>query len=226
MKLLVVEDEERLAQMLQKAFEQEGFAVDYVTDGIKAEHRILMHRDDYALIILDYMLPGKDGLAVCASARQAGVTVPILILTARDMVDDKVRLLNSGADDYLVKPFSFDELLARARSILRRPSETKPDVLESDGISLDRRSQEVRVDGEAVSLTHKEFMLAEYFLSHPNEVVTRDELHDKLWDFNDLSLSNTIDVHIKNLRRKIDRGTRGLFETVRGAGYKFRGDGP
>ncbi len=221
MKILIVEDEERLAQMLKRAFESDGFAADYVTDGSQAEKRILLHQMNYDVIVLDLMLPGKGGAEICEAVRQAGVKVPILILTARDILDDKVTLLNCGADDYMVKPFSYDELLARVRSLLRRPKTQSPDVLEMADITLDRKSQSVRVHDEPVQLTHKEFMLLEYFMSHPNQVISRDELHDRLWDFNDMSLSNTIDVHIRNLRKKVDSEAPYIFETVRGSGYKF-----
>jgi DNA-binding response OmpR family regulator len=222
MKILIVEDQEKLAEMVKRGLEKEGFAADYVTDGLEAEKRILMYWADYDLIILDLMLPGKNGFEICAAVRAAGISKPILVLTARDVTDEKISLLNSGADDYLTKPFSFEELLARIRSILRRPAEQTSDTLEINNIALDRKSHDVRVNGEPVELTHKEFMLLEYFMSHPDVVVGRNELHDKLWDFNDESFSNTIDVHMKNLRKKVDSAINPVFETIRGVGYKFR----
>ncbi len=223
MRVLVVEDEQKLAEGIKKGLEKNAYAVDVLGDGEKALTRISVHRDDYDLIILDLMLPGLSGLEVCTKARELGVVVPILILTARAETDNKVKLLLAGADDYLVKPFSFEELLARIQALLRRPKEKMPDVLKVHDLELDPATHTVKKDDEPISLTLKEFMLLEYFMRHPNEVINREDLLTHLWDFNYESFSNVIDVHVKNLRRKIDEaGAEGILETVRGIGYRLR----
>ncbi len=223
MRILIVEDEQKLAEGIKKGLEKRGYAVDMVDDGEKALTRLSVHRADYDLVILDLMLPSKSGYEVCEEARARGVTVPILVLTARNEVENKVRLLLSGADDYLVKPFSFEELLARVHALLRRPVSTVPDVLKVADIELDPSEHIVRRNGEEVPLTLKEFTLLEYFLRHPNEVVNREDLLSHLWDFNYESFSNVIDVHVKNLRRKLDAPDEpSLIETVRGIGYRLR----
>lgn len=223
MRILIVEDEQKLAEGIKKGLEKRGYAVDMVDDGEKALTRLSVHRGDYDLVILDLMLPSKSGYEVCEEARARGVTVPILVLTARNEVENKVRLLLSGADDYLVKPFSFEELLARVHALLRRPVSTVPDVLKVADIELDPSEHIVRRNGEEVPLTLKEFTLLEYFLRHPNEVVNREDLLSHLWDFNYESFSNVIDVHVKNLRRKLDAPDEpSLIETVRGIGYRLR----
>ncbi len=223
MRILIVEDEQKLAEGIKKGLEKRGYAVDMVDDGEKALTRLSVHRSDYDLVILDLMLPTKSGYEVCEEARARGVTVPILVLTARNEVENKVRLLLSGADDYLVKPFSFEELLARVHALLRRPVATVPDVLRVADIELDPSEHIVRREGVEVPLTLKEFTLLEYFLRHPNEVVNREDLLSHLWDFNYESFSNVIDVHVKNLRRKLDAPDEpSLIETVRGIGYRLR----
>ncbi|MBP9816730.1 MAG: response regulator transcription factor [Candidatus Pacebacteria bacterium] len=223
MRILIVEDEQKLAEGIKKGLEKRGYAVDMVDDGDKALTRLSVHRSDYDLVILDLMLPSKSGYEVCEGARARGVTVPILVLTARNEVENKVRLLLSGADDYLVKPFSFEELLARVHALLRRPATTVPDVLRVADIELDPSEHIVRRSGVEVPLTLKEFTLLEYFLRHPNEVVNREDLLSHLWDFNYESFSNVIDVHVKNLRRKLDAPDEpSLIETVRGVGYRLR----
>ena len=223
MKVLIVEDEEKLAIGLKTGLEHEGFSVDYLTDGEKGETRIRTCRADYDVVILDLMLPLKNGFEVCTDVREAGVTLPILILTARDSIEDKVLALNSGADDYLVKPFAFDELVARLHALLRRPRETLPGELSVAGLILDPVTREVRRDGEQIELTLKEFELLQYLMRHPNQVMGREDIFAHIWDFADTSLSNVIDVHIKNLRRKIDeKHDRKLLETVRGIGYTLK----
>jgi two-component system, OmpR family, response regulator len=223
MRILVVEDEQKLAEGIKKGLEKRGYAVDTVDDGEKALTRLSVHRGDYDLVILDLMLPSKSGYEVCEEARARGVTVPILVLTARNETENKVRLLLSGADDYLVKPFSFEELLARVHALLRRPVATVPDVLKVADIELDPAEHIVRRNGNEVPLTLKEFTLLEYFMRHPNEVINREDLLSHLWDFNYESFSNVIDVHVKNLRKKLDApGEPSLIETVRGIGYRLR----
>lgn len=223
MRILIVEDEQKLAEGIKKGLEKRGYAVDIVGDGAEALTRLSVHRADYDLLILDLMLPSKSGHEVCEEARSRGVTVPILVLTARNETENKVKLLLSGADDYLVKPFSFEELLARVHALLRRPVTTVPDILKIAEIELDPGEHVVRREGAEIELTLKEFTLLEYFMRHPNEVVNREDLLSHLWDFNYESFSNVIDVHVKNLRKKLDRdGEPSLIETVRGIGYRPR----
>ena len=223
MKVLLVEDEEKLAQALKRGLELGGYTVDIVADGKKALTRISLHRDDYDVVILDLLLPSMDGHEICRQMRARNITVPVLVLTARAETDTKVNLLLSGADDYLVKPFSFAELSARLQALLRRPSASLPEVLHVDDIDLDLGTRRVSRGGSEVPLTLKEFALLEYFMRHPNQVVNREDLLTHLWDFNYVGFSNVVDVHIKNLRRKLD-GTNadGVLETVRGIGYRLR----
>ncbi|HEY4516546.1 MAG TPA: response regulator transcription factor [Candidatus Paceibacterota bacterium] len=222
MKILLVEDEQKLAQALTKGLGLEGYTVDTIADGKKALTRISLHRSDYDLIILDLMLPSMDGHEICKQVREWNITVPILVLTARAETDTKVQLLQSGADDYLVKPFSFAELVARIHALLRRPSEALPEKLVFADIELDTAKREVTRSGKEIPLTLKEFGLLEYFMRHRNQVVNREDLLNHLWDFNYDGFSNVVDVHVKNLRRKLDNaGNTGLLETVRGIGYRL-----
>jgi two-component system OmpR family response regulator len=222
MKILLVEDEEKLSQAITKGLQLEGYTVDAIGDGKKALTRISLHRSDYDLIILDLMLPSMDGYEICKQVREWNITVPILVLTARAETDSKVKLLQSGADDYLVKPFSFAELVARARALLRRPHESLPETLKFGDIELRPGERKVTRGGKDVSLTLKEFGLLEYFMRHPNQVVNREDLLNHLWDFNYVGFSNVVDVHVKNLRRKLDStGGDQLLETVRGIGYRL-----
>jgi len=223
MRILLVEDEPKLASVISKGLTGKGYAVDTLGDGQEALTRIIVHAGDYDLIILDLMLPSKTGNEICKEAREQGVTVPILVLTARNETEHKVELLLAGADDYMVKPFSFDELMARIQAILRRPSETLPTILRAGDIELDPVQHKVTRDGKDIALTLKEFRLLEYFMRHPNEVINREDFIAHLWDFNYDAFSNVVDVHIKNLRQKLDRkGYPSIFETVRGIGYRLR----
>lgn len=220
MKILVVEDNKKLAENLKQGLMQEGYAVDVLEDGLVAERRILINRDEYDLIVLDRMLPGKDGMLVCSNWRENGVVVPVLMLTALGTTEDKVVGLDAGADDYLAKPFAFKELLARIHALLRRPKQSFPDILNSRNISINTTSRLVTHKGKPISLTLKEFMVLEYLMRNEKKVVTRDELYSHAWDFADSSFSNTVDVHIKNLRKKIhDNGKH--IKTIRGVGYKL-----
>jgi DNA-binding response OmpR family regulator len=226
MHILIVEDEEKLAKALKKGLELKGYAVDWLPDPEKAKNRILLYRSEYDLIILDLMLPGLDGASITESVRKEGVTTPIIILTARNETEHKVDLLNKGADDYVVKPFSFEELLSRINAVLRRPKQQKPVVLRVGPLEMDMATRTVRKDGEEISLTLKEFSLLECFMRQPNEVLSREKLFDHVWDFNSLSWSNVLDVHMKNLRKKLGANKDGeqLFETVRGVGYRLVGE--
>ncbi|MDO8481679.1 MAG: response regulator transcription factor [bacterium] len=225
MRLLIVEDEEKLARVLKEGLEQKGFAVDWLSDGEKALGRILLYHKDYDLILLDLMLPGKDGAIITESLRKESITTPIIILTSRNETAHKVDLLNKGADDYVVKPFSFVELLARINSVLRRPAVSTPVVLRVGPLEMDTSTRTVRKDTKPVLLTLKEFSILECFMREPNKVLKRENLIDHVWDFNALSQSNVLDVHMKNLRKKLnDTGADlqdQLFQTVRGIGYRL-----
>jgi len=223
MKILIVEDNEKLASVIKRGLEQEGYAADYVLDGESGERRIELGIHDYDLVILDIMLPKKDGVTVCKDWRKANITIPVLMLTAKDTTEDKIIGLDSGADDYLIKPFSFDELTARIRALLRRPKEVLPAELKIKDIILNTATRKVTRAGKEIPLTLKEFMVLEYLMRNPNRVITRDELYDHAWDFAANAFSNTVDVHIKNLRKKIDNNNHEkLLETIRGVGYRFK----
>jgi DNA-binding response OmpR family regulator len=223
MRALIIEDEEKLAQSLQKGLERSGYAADYVLDGEAGERRINLYRNEYDVIILDLMLPKKNGFEVCRAVREVGITTPILILTARDMTDDKILALDSGADDYLVKPFSFEELLARIRALLRRPTISLNNEITVGTTTIKLAEREAYQAGTKIELTLKEFELLNYLMRHSGQVVNREELYMHLWDFADNAMSNIIDAHIKNLRRKltIEGGTT-TIETVRGVGYRIK----
>jgi DNA-binding response OmpR family regulator len=223
MRILIVEDEQKLAETLAEGLTKKGYAVDTLGDGEKAFTRITLHHNEYDLIILDLMLPSKSGEDICREARELDITTPILILTARAETENKVNVLLSGADDYLVKPFSFAELLARIHVLLRRPHDMVPETLKVHDIELNPLEHTVIRDGQPIPLTLKEFYLLEYFMRRPGEVVNREDLLVHLWDFNYESFSNVIDVHVKNLRRKLNVGGRAdVLETVRGIGYRLR----
>ena len=220
MKILVVEDNKKLAENIKQGLVQEGYAVDIIEDGLMAQDRISMNRDEYDIVVLDRMLPGKDGVSVCTYWREKGVVIPVLMLTALNTTDDKVDGLDAGADDYLAKPFAFKELLSRIHALLRRPKQSSPDIIKSGDISLDTTSRIVTYKNKLIPLTLKEFMVLEYLIRNMNKVITRDELYSHAWDFADSSFSNTVDVHIKNLRKKIhDNGK--FIQTIRGVGYKM-----
>ncbi len=222
MRILLVEDEEKLAATIAAGLSKKGYAVDTINDGDKAYKRISLNHMDYDLIILDLMLPGMDGMTITKNMRENAINTPILILTARNEMDTKVDLLLAGADDYLVKPFSFEELTARMQALLRRPAATVPSILSTGDITLDTSSHLVTKGGKPVSLTLKEFVLLEYFMRHPNVVVNREELLTHLWDFNYSSFSNVVDVHVKNLRKKLGLADgEFVLQTVRGVGYRF-----
>lgn len=222
MRILIVEDEERLAKSLKMGLEKEGYAADYVTDGEAAERRITLCHKDYDLIIMDWMLPKKDGIEVCKAVRAQGIKTPILMLTARFDTTDKVNALDMGADDYLVKPFSLEELVARIRALLRRPQVALPTILKIQDIELDLSTRRVTVNGKEIKLTVKEFALLEYMMRNPNQVINRNQILDHLWGFDFDSFSNVVDVHMKNLRKKLNNRRNKVLETVRGIGYKIR----
>jgi DNA-binding response OmpR family regulator len=223
MKILIIEDEKKLAKMLKAGFEKEGYAADYLVDGESGLRRIELHHMDYDLVILDLMLPGIEGAEICKNIREKKISIPILVLTAKSGTEDKINLLDLGADDYLVKPFSFNELLARIRALLRRPENNLPSELKAGDLVLDPVTRRVIRNGQEIKLTLKEFRLLEYLMRHPNQVINRDQILDNLWDFTFDSFSNVVDVHMKNLRKKVDNGgANRLLETIRGVGYRIR----
>jgi DNA-binding response OmpR family regulator len=224
MRILVVEDEPKMRDLLRRALSEEGYAVDTAADGLQA--LALMDVASFGAMVLDVMLPGLDGFGVCATLRQRGTWLPVLMLTAKDAVTDRVQGLDGGADDYLTKPFSLDELMARLRALIRRGPVERPTVLTAGDLSLDPATRIVRRGGEEIPLTGKEYALLEALLQRPDTVLTRAMLVEHCWDLGTSPGSNVVDAHIKALRDKIDRpyDTRAV-ETVRGAGYRIRPDG-
>jgi DNA-binding response OmpR family regulator len=220
-RILVVEDERRLCNIIKRGLLEEGYAVDTAYDGEDGEY--LAETTPYDLIILDIMLPKKDGIEVCQELRLKKVNMPILVLTAKDTVEDRVKGLDVGADDYLVKPFAFNELLARVRALLRREGLSKSPRLQVGVLTLDTLTREAWRGQRKIELTSKEYVILEYFMRHPNMVITRTMLEEHAWDYEFDSMSNLIDVYVRRLRRKIDeRGQNSLIQTVRGAGYRLR----
>jgi DNA-binding response OmpR family regulator len=221
MRLLIIEDEPKIAQALKDGLEQETFAVDTANDGLDGLNAAL--NDAYDLVILDVMLPSMDGYTVAAKLREAGNSVPILMLTARGQNQEIVQGLNSGADDYLPKPFSFEVLLARVRALLRRPPETISEVLQSGDLTLDTAKKETRRDGKLISLSTKEYALLEYLMRNQDQVVSKDMIISHVWNFDADILPNTVEVFIAYLRAKVDKPFSGpaLIQTVRGFGYRI-----
>ncbi|HZM68894.1 MAG TPA: response regulator transcription factor [Candidatus Cryosericum sp.] len=220
MRILIVEDEKRVAQFLRKGFEAETMAVDVASDG--NEGAALARANEYDAIVLDLMLPGKGGIEVLKEIRGAGRPTPILILSARGEVEDRVQGLNLGADDYLPKPFAFAELLARVRALLRRPGAEgeRGSVLHVDDLSVDPLTRSVKRGERSIELTNKEFQLLEYLVRHKNRVLSRVLIIEHIWDMQFDGGTNIVDVVINRLRRKIDDGARTpLIRTVRGVGY-------
>jgi len=221
MRILVVDDDRRLCAVVKRGLLEEAYAVDVAYDGEEGEY--LAEVNPYDLIILDIMLPKKDGLEVCRDLRAKGINTPILMLTAKDAVEDRVRGLDTGADDYLVKPFAFNELLARVRALLRREALSKSPELRVGDLTLNTLTRQVWRGNRPIELTTKEYVILEYFMRHPNVVITRTMIEEHAWDYDFDSLSNLVDVYIRRLRRKIDNeGEDSLIQTVRGAGYRLR----
>jgi DNA-binding response OmpR family regulator len=221
MRILVVDDDRRLCSVVGRGLTEEAYAVDVAYDGEEGEY--LAEVNPYDLVILDIMMPKKDGIEVCEELRAKRINTPILMLTARDAVEDRIRGLDAGADDYMVKPFSFNELLARVRALLRREAMTKSPEIELGDLVLNTLTREVRRGGNTIELTTKEYVILEYFVRHPNVVVTRTMLEEHAWDYDFDSMSNLVDVYIRRLRRKLDEDEKeSLLQTVRGAGYRLR----
>jgi DNA-binding response OmpR family regulator len=220
MRILVIEDEKQLADIVRRGLEEQGYAVDIAYDGEEGEY--LAQDLPYDLIILDIILPKKDGVEVCKTLRQKNLKTPILMLTCKASIGDKVKGLDSGADDYLVKPFVFEELAARIRTLLRRGSNLILDKLEIADLIMDTSTREVRRGQRHIELNSKEYSILEYLMRHPNIVITRTMLEEHVWNLEFDSTSNLVDVYIRRLRSKIDEGAKdSLIQTVRGAGYRI-----
>jgi two-component system, OmpR family, response regulator len=225
MRILVVEDEPAIASAVRAMLGGAGYAVDVATSGTEALQWIGAF--PYDLFVLDVVLPGIDGFALCRRIRDSGIGAPILLLTARDALEDRVAGLDQGADDYLSKPFASAELLARVRALLRRGSSDRPPVVHVGDLELDPATVIVRRAGVQIRLTAREFSLLEVLARHPGQVFPQDRLLDAVWDADYSAGSNIVEVYIRSLRRKLDAGRRdGLIETVRGAGYRLRPSGP
>jgi two-component system, OmpR family, copper resistance phosphate regulon response regulator CusR len=223
MRVLVVEDDRKVASFVAKGLREEGHAVDVAHDGV--DGALKAHVYEYDLLLLDVMLPGKSGYEVVHELRREERHVPVLMLTARDSTADVVRGLDAGADDYLTKPFSFDELLARTRALVRRGGSGRAERLVYHDLELDRLRHVAYRAGEELDLTPREFQLLEYFMLHPEEVVRRTELLEKVWDLHFDPMSNVVDVHVGNLRRKLPAAGRGAtVRTIRGVGFMLAGE--
>ncbi|MGO9409527.1 MAG: response regulator transcription factor [Spirochaetia bacterium] len=222
MRILVVEDNAKLAASLKKGLQQEGYAVDVALDGTEGQRLADGAGEGYDAIILDIMLPGIDGMTICRNIRESGSRVPVLVLTARGGVQDRVEGLDAGADDYLAKPFAFEELAARIRALLRRPAVPVVTVLRAGDLEMNAATREVTVKGRPIELTTKEFGLLELLMRHPKQVLSRTQITMHLWDQEFDGASNVVEVHIRNVRRKLSQaGKHGQIQTVRGAGYRF-----
>jgi DNA-binding response OmpR family regulator len=222
MRVLVVEDEHKIANSIKRGLDQESYAVDVAYDGETGFD--LASTESYDVIILDLMLPKMDGMTICKKLREGSIHTAILILTAKGELNDKVDGLNSGADDYLVKPFAFAELLARIKALTRRPKDSFGSELKVDGLTLDTLTYQVKREGREINLSKKEFSLLEYLMRHPNKIQTKDQIIGNVWNYDDDILPNTVEVYIGYLRNKIDKPFKnkpGLIHTVRGFGYKI-----
>jgi len=223
-RILIVDDEENLLDQLRISFQRQRYIVETAVDGEEALDKIF--NSEFDIIILDIMLPKQDGFSVLKEIRQAGINTPVIMLTARKSVDEKVKALDLGADDYLAKPFSLDELMARVRAVLRRSCEQKDAVIRVGNIQLNTATREVLVDGKAVELTMREFSILEFLMYNKNKAVSRFSLAEHVWGdaFDPFSMSNFIDVHIKNIRRKIGDVNGSVIRTIRGVGYMIKDD--
>ncbi|HEY2003532.1 MAG TPA: response regulator transcription factor [Candidatus Saccharimonadia bacterium] len=222
MRILVVEDEHKIAGAIKRGLEQESYAVDLAYDGEEGLSSALT--DEYDVIVLDRMLPGLlDGAEICKEVRANGVRTPIIMLTAKDKIGDRVEGLNAGADDYLVKPFAFEELLARLRALLRRPQDHVGNILTLDDLTLDTTTFEVKRSGRKIQLSQREYALLEYLMRNQNRILSKANIISHVWDYDADILPNTLEVYIGYLRNKIERPFRGpeLVHTVRGFGYKL-----
>lgn len=220
MKILIVEDEHLIATSLKKGLEQEHYTVDIAFDGLEGYD--LAASGDYDIILLDLMLPGLDGLSICKKLRQENIHTPILMLTAKSQLDDKIKGFDSGADDYLTKPFAFEELLARIRALSRRPQKANSKILSLADLSLDTTNFIVKRGNHEIRLSSKEYSLLECLLRHQNQILSKDQIIQYVWSYESDILPNTIEVYIRNLRQKIDQPfKKKLIQTIRGFGYKI-----
>jgi DNA-binding response OmpR family regulator len=225
MRVLLIEDDRKAAKLLAKGLHEEGFVVDVAPTGEEGEEQAAVN--EYDVIVLDWLLPGKDGIAVCHALRARDLSTPILMLTARDGLADRVKGLSTGADDYLTKPFAFAELLARIRALLRRSRNARPAVLRVSDLTLDPASRRVTRAGASVALTSKEFAILEVLMRSAGEIVSRTRLVERVWNEASEVLDNLVDVHLSHLRKKIDYGDRSpLIHTIRGFGYRLGPEQP
>jgi DNA-binding response OmpR family regulator len=219
--ILLVEDEIKLARFIELELESEGYRVSVAHDGMSG--LALVRESEADLVILDWMLPGLTGVELCRRMRATGIKIPVILLTAKDEVGDRVTGLDAGADDYLVKPFSIEELLARIRAHLRRNQETDTDLLQFEDLSLNRRTREVHRGKRSIELTAKEFDLLQYLMSHPRQVFTREQILENIWGYDFLGDSNIIEVYVRYLRLKLEQESeKRLIHTARGVGYSLR----
>lgn len=222
MRILVVEDEHKIANSIKKGLEQESYAVDVAYNGQQGYDLAVI--EDYDLIVLDVLLPKMDGIEICSKLRLKQIHTPIIMLTAKGQISDKVTGLDAGADDYLTKPFAFEELIARIRALARRPKSNMGTILNLEDLTLNTTSYEVKRNGKLIQLTAKEYALLEYFLRHPNQVMKKEQIINHIWDYDADVLPNTVEVYVGYLRNKIDKpfpDKPALIHTVRGFGYKF-----
>jgi len=220
MKILIVEDEHLIATSLKKGLEQEHYTVDIAFDGIEGYD--LAATGDYDIILLDLMLPGLDGLSICKKLREEKNNTPILMLTAKSQLEDKIKGLNSGADDYLTKPFAFEELLARIRALSRRPQQSTSKVLTVGDLSIDTTNYQIKRGNKEIRLSSKEYSLLECLVRHTGQILNKDQLIQYVWSYESDILPNTVEVYIRNLRQKIDKPfKKKLIQTIRGFGYKI-----
>lgn len=220
-RILVIDDEVKLAQFVQLELQYEGYEVEVANDGLSG--LMTARNSDPDLIIVDWMMPGLSGVEVCRRLRQTGSQVPVILLTAKDEVSDRVEGLDAGADDYVVKPFSIEELLARVRAHLRRMDPQEADHLVFTDLTLDRKTREVTRAGRSIELTAKEFDLLDYLMTNPKQVLTRDRILEEVWGYDFMGDSNIIEVYVRYLRLKLEaEGEKRLIQTVRGVGYVLR----
>ncbi|PZV11049.1 MAG: DNA-binding response regulator [Pseudanabaena sp.] len=227
MRILLVEDEEDLGKALQRSLKQEKYVVDWVQDGAEAWNYLVSPEVEYVVAIVDWMLPSLSGLEICKRLREQGNSLPVLMLTAKDQLEDRVMGLDSGADDYLVKPFGMVELMARLRALLRRPTQVQPQILQVGNLILDYGKSTIAIAGQSViaeglMLTTKEFQLLEYFMQHPNQILTRDQIMNRLWEFQSEPASNVVAAQIRLLRKKLAEHSCDIeIETIYGLGYRL-----
>jgi DNA-binding response OmpR family regulator len=222
MRILIVEDDRKIANAIKKGLQQESFAVDVAYDGQDGLGSALTI--EYDLVILDRMLPEVDGVTICRAIRDKKISTPVLMLTAKDKIKDKVEGLNAGADDYLAKPFAFEELLARIRALLRRPQQVKEEIIVVDDLTLNPLTYEVKRNNHVISLSSKEYALLEYLMRNPSRILTKGNIIEHVWDYDADILPNTVEVYMGYLRNKIDKPypqKPALIQTVRGFGYKI-----